>query len=195
MPEGASAQTPQDKLLNCVDCGAQFVFSARDQTFYLERGYQAPRRCKTCRDKRKSSQHPTLSPHAAAAAAPAPQIPTPPAPAGDVPAVPAAKPAAPASGAVAPAASGGGGKSKDQNKDQHKVVCSACGVETTVPFKPDPNRPVYCRACYLGRRKNARQGGAPAAPPAVPAPDPAPGSAEGAAPEAAAATPQTPGAQ
>ena len=43
-----------DQTLVCVDCGAQFTFSARDQAFYQERGYQAPRRCKTCRDKRKA---------------------------------------------------------------------------------------------------------------------------------------------
>ena len=33
-----------DQTLVCVDCGAQFTFSARDQSFYQERGYQAPRR-------------------------------------------------------------------------------------------------------------------------------------------------------
>jgi CxxC-x17-CxxC domain-containing protein len=27
------------------------------------------------------------------------------------------------------------------------IVCSACGKETTVPFEPQPGRPVYCRDC------------------------------------------------
>ncbi len=27
------------------------------------------------------------------------------------------------------------------------VVCSSCGKETTVPFEPQPGRPVYCREC------------------------------------------------
>ncbi len=27
------------------------------------------------------------------------------------------------------------------------VVCSSCGKETTVPFEPQPGRPVYCRDC------------------------------------------------
>ncbi len=28
------------------------------------------------------------------------------------------------------------------------VVCAECGVETTVPFKPDGSRPVKCRDCF-----------------------------------------------
>ncbi len=32
-----------------------------------------------------------------------------------------------------------------------EVVCSECGCETTVPFHPAKNRPVYCRSCFLER--------------------------------------------
>ena len=28
------------------------------------------------------------------------------------------------------------------------ATCSACGVETTVPFRPSQGRPVHCRACF-----------------------------------------------
>lgn len=28
-----------------------------------------------------------------------------------------------------------------------KAVCSSCGKETTVPFEPEPGRPVYCKDC------------------------------------------------
>jgi CxxC-x17-CxxC domain-containing protein len=35
------------------------------------------------------------------------------------------------------------------------AVCSACGRPTTVPFKPVPGRPVFCRACYQHRRGRA----------------------------------------
>ncbi|TRO48623.1 DNA-directed RNA polymerase, partial [Candidatus Bathyarchaeota archaeon] len=31
------------------------------------------------------------------------------------------------------------------DRELHKAVCSECGQECEVPFKPDPNRPVYCR--------------------------------------------------
>ena len=121
----------QDKQVSCVDCGAQFVFSARDQAFYQERGYSAPRRCKTCRDKRKAN--------------------------------------GPGGGSGQSSSEGGwqGGNSRresqpamemeadgnTQPREQFKVKCSSCGIETTVPFKADPNRPVYCRTCYGSRRK------------------------------------------
>lgn len=29
-----------------------------------------------------------------------------------------------------------------------KVNCSACGIETEVPFVPKGDRPVFCRACF-----------------------------------------------
>ncbi|MGB9930018.1 MAG: CxxC-x17-CxxC domain-containing protein [Methanosarcina sp.] len=34
----------------------------------------------------------------------------------------------------------------------YKATCSECGQETEVPFKPDPDRPVYCRQCYAKRK-------------------------------------------
>lgn len=38
-------------------------------------------------------------------------------------------------------------------REMHKTKCSDCGVETEVPFKPDPERPVYCRECLPKHRK------------------------------------------
>ena len=118
MPDSSELQ---DKLVTCVDCGAQFTISARDQAFYQERGYQAPRRCKTCRDKRQSGALPQggIRP-----------------PAG-----------APVSDHMTPAATGA------PARDQFKVQCSGCGVETAVSFKSDPNRPVDCRTCYINSKK------------------------------------------
>ena len=31
------------------------------------------------------------------------------------------------------------------------AVCAACGVETTVPFRPRGDRPVFCRTCYTAK--------------------------------------------
>jgi CxxC-x17-CxxC domain-containing protein len=46
-----------DKTLNCVECGGQFLFSKNEQSFYAERGFtNEPKRCKNCRDKRKTSR-------------------------------------------------------------------------------------------------------------------------------------------
>ena len=47
----------QDKTLICRDCGAEFVFTAGEQQFYAEKGFQnEPVRCKECRDTKKNSR-------------------------------------------------------------------------------------------------------------------------------------------
>jgi len=33
-------------------------------------------------------------------------------------------------------------------REMHSVVCAQCGVETTVPFLPRQDRPVYCSTCF-----------------------------------------------
>jgi len=46
----------QDKTLNCVDCGQTFVFTAGEQEFYAQKGFQnAPKRCKACKATKRSS--------------------------------------------------------------------------------------------------------------------------------------------
>jgi CxxC-x17-CxxC domain-containing protein len=45
-----------------------------------------------------------------------------------------------------------GGKGGFGPKEMHKITCSECGKETEVPFKPDGDRPVYCRECYQKRK-------------------------------------------
>ena len=40
----------QDETLTCRDCGKEFVFTASEQAFYAEKGFQnKPRRCPECR--------------------------------------------------------------------------------------------------------------------------------------------------
>jgi len=34
------------------------------------------------------------------------------------------------------------------SRPSYGAVCAACGVETTVPFRPRGDRPIYCRTCY-----------------------------------------------
>jgi CxxC-x17-CxxC domain-containing protein len=31
--------------------------------------------------------------------------------------------------------------------EKFPIICSMCGLEKTVPFKPEPGRPVYCKEC------------------------------------------------
>lgn len=44
-----------DKTIACIDCGTPFTFTANEQEFYAQKGFSnEPKRCKTCRDKRKT---------------------------------------------------------------------------------------------------------------------------------------------
>ncbi len=102
----------QDKVLKCVDCGAEFIFTAGEQLFFHDKQFKnEPKRCKPCKSKRASSV-----------------------------------------GAPASAGSGGGG---GYAKVETRTMCSNCGKETTVPFKPTQGRPVFCRECFQQRRASA----------------------------------------
>lgn len=93
-----------DRVLKCVDCGSEFVFTAGEQMFFADKGFKnEPKRCKNCKGKR---------------------------------------------------AQGGSGGASQGNfaRSETKTMCSQCGKETTVPFKPTQGRPVYCRECFQQRR-------------------------------------------
>ena len=46
----------QDRTLTCVDCNESFVFTASEQEFHAEKGFQNdPKRCQSCRSARKAS--------------------------------------------------------------------------------------------------------------------------------------------
>lgn len=95
----------QDRLLKCVDCGEDFVFTAGEQLFFHDKQFKnEPKRCKACKTKR-----------------------------------------AQALGLPSPA----------YNKVETRAVCSGCGKETTVPFKPTQGRPVFCRECFQGKKAAA----------------------------------------
>jgi len=92
----------QDKVLKCVDCGSDFIFTAGEQLFFHDKQFKnEPKRCKGCKNKRASG-----------------------------------------------VGNSGGGHSKVETQ----AVCSQCGKETTVPFKPTQGRPVFCRECFQHRR-------------------------------------------
>ena len=94
----------QDKSLNCVDCAAEFVWTAGEQTFFADKNFKnEPKRCKSCKAKR------------------------------------ATRPS-----------SGGGMVARE--RVETTTNCSACGKETTVPFRPTQGRPVFCRECFQTRK-------------------------------------------
>ena len=45
----------EDKTLTCRECGAEFVFTASEQQFYADKGFQnEPGRCPACRAARRA---------------------------------------------------------------------------------------------------------------------------------------------
>ncbi|MBO6126887.1 MAG: zinc-ribbon domain containing protein [Clostridia bacterium] len=50
--------TYEDKTLVCKDCGKEFVFTAGEQEFYAEKGFEnEPQRCPGCRAARKAGRN------------------------------------------------------------------------------------------------------------------------------------------
>ncbi len=45
----------QDQTLQCKDCGTEFTWTAEEQEFYQQKGFNAPLRCKDCRVKARAN--------------------------------------------------------------------------------------------------------------------------------------------
>jgi CxxC-x17-CxxC domain-containing protein len=129
-----------DKTLTCRDCGSQFTFTAGEQEFYAQKGFDnEPTRCQTCRRARKAQRNEASGGDSAYASS---------------------------SGGYGRDnyssgrdnySSGGGGGYGRSERVQHETVCSNCGRQTTVPFVPRGDRPVYCADCF--RQQRASSGG------------------------------------
>lgn len=52
----------KNQKLACQDCGQEFAFSAGEQKFYQEKGFDPPKRCPNCRKKRKTPGTDTVTP-------------------------------------------------------------------------------------------------------------------------------------
>jgi CxxC-x17-CxxC domain-containing protein len=93
-----------DRLLKCIDCKNEFVFTAGEQLFFNDKQFKNdPKRCKLCKAKRAGLGRST---------------------------------------------SPDGVTALPFSRTETRAECSACGIETTVPFKPTQGRPVLCRACF-----------------------------------------------
>jgi len=130
----------QDKTIVCVDCGAEFTFTADEQQRFAERGFtNEPKRCKTCRDARKAQG------------------------------VGGPGGGNRSGGGFGGGRSGGGfggGRSSSGGgfgggrapsagpRQMFPATCASCGQQTEVPFKPSGNRPVYCRDCFQSQRQD-----------------------------------------
>jgi CxxC-x17-CxxC domain-containing protein len=102
-----------DRTLTCVDCGVEFIHSAADQEYYVEKGFTSePKRCTSCRASRRAARDPGY----------------------DVREI-------------------GGPRGYERGDDRASreyfaVICSSCGNQAQVPFKPRMDRPVYCSDCF-----------------------------------------------
>lgn len=45
-----------ERQIACQSCGADFTFTVEEQEFYLDKGFQDPKKCKPCRDAAKQSR-------------------------------------------------------------------------------------------------------------------------------------------
>lgn len=45
----------QDQTIQCKDCGKDFTWTADEQEFYQQKGFNAPLRCKDCRAKARAN--------------------------------------------------------------------------------------------------------------------------------------------
>lgn len=96
----------QDKILQCMDCGQDFVFTAGEQLFFHDKQFKnQPKRCKDCKRKRSPGK--------------------------------------------------GKGASNQFQKQETTAICSGCGRQTTLPFRPTQGRPVFCRECFGEQKKAA----------------------------------------
>lgn len=124
----------EDKVITCVDCGAEFTFTADEQQRFAERGFtNEPKRCKTCRDAKKAASGGNRAGGGGGGYG--------------------------GGGGGRSFSSGGGGRSgggggfSSGPRQMFPATCASCGKQTEVPFKPSGNRPVYCRDCFQQQRR------------------------------------------
>lgn len=48
-------------------------------------------------------------------------------------------------------------RQKREQGVRYPIICAQCGRESTVPFIPSEDRPVYCAECYRERQTKQRQ--------------------------------------
>ena len=55
--KGVKEMAYEDKTLTCRECGVEFAFTASEQEFYAEKGFEnEPSRCQPCRSHRKQQR-------------------------------------------------------------------------------------------------------------------------------------------
>ncbi len=57
------------------------------------------------------------------------------------------------SGGAGAGRSFGGGGGDRPRRESFPATCAECGAQTTVPFKPVQDRPVYCQDCFRSHKR------------------------------------------
>ena len=122
LPEKLSTVVYTDRTLSCVDCGIEFVHSAADQEHYAQKGFTSdPKRCASCRAYRRSTREPSAGGG-----------------------LPDGRPGShDASGLQRGSQRESGGP-----REYFVAICTSCGNQAQVPFKPRMDKPVYCSDCF-----------------------------------------------
>src|SRR6185437_9539930 len=56
LTHGRSGMEFVDRLLTCIDCGGEFVFTAGEQLFFMDKQFKNdPKRCKPCKSRRSAA--------------------------------------------------------------------------------------------------------------------------------------------
>ena len=126
-----------DKTLTCRDCGSQFTFTAGEQEFYAQKGFDnEPTRCPNCRKARKMQRNEASGgEHGYGSGG-----------------------GYSGGGSYSSGGNYGGGGYGRSERVQYETVCSNCGRQTTVPFVPRGDRPVYCADCFSQQRSGSGRG-------------------------------------
>ena len=149
----------QDRSIECIDCQSPFVFTAGEQEFYERKGFrEVPKRCKSCRDKRKARKEGGGGGGGGGGAERGYG-------GGGNGGYNGGGGGYSAGGygddygnrAPAPArnGNGNGGGGGGGQREFFDAVCAACGAPARVPFRPAAGRPVYCRDCFGNRSGNS----------------------------------------
>lgn len=132
-----------DKSLKCLDCNQDFTYTAAEQELHKSLGYQnEPKRCNACREAKRNRKGGGERPRAGGGGGGGGGAPRP-------------------EGGGRP--QGGGRRGEDPraadsrgaepiNREYFLTICTECGKEAQLPFKPRGDRPVYCSDCFGKRR-------------------------------------------
>jgi CxxC-x17-CxxC domain-containing protein len=167
-----------DKQIKCIECQKEFTYTAAEQELHKSLGYQnEPKRCNPCREakrqRRPGGGRERGAAENGAAAAPAGATPAPPPPPQQQQQAP--RPPRPPQpqrqpqdrrqgerrhppqpqGGQRPPRENRGGPGNDPGftpREFFLAICSECGKEAQLPFKPRGDRPVLCLECFAQKR-------------------------------------------